>query len=58
MLEVDRAGRFGTKGLAIAFVADDKDKEILADVQSRFEVKVTTLPDEIENLPTQQTKNN
>lgn len=58
MLEVDRAGRFGTKGLAIAFVADDKDKEILADVQSRFEVKVTALPDEIENLPTQQTKNN
>jgi len=45
---VGRAGRFGTKGLAITFVSDDKDKEILADVQSRFEVKVTALPDEIE----------
>merc|ERR1719204_2813009 len=45
---VGRAGRFGTKGLAITFITDEEDKKILEDVQSRFEVKVTTLPDEID----------
>merc|ERR1719242_1262193 len=46
---VGRAGRFGTKGLAITFISDDDDKKILADVQSRFEVKVTAMPDEIDS---------
>jgi len=45
---VGRAGRFGTKGLAITFIADDEDQKVLDDVQSRFEVKVTALPDEID----------
>jgi len=45
---VGRSGRFGTKGLAISFVASDDDKKILADVQSRFEVKVEPLPATIE----------
>jgi len=46
---VGRAGRFGTKGLAITFVSGDEDKTVLEDVQNRFEVKVTQLPDEIDS---------
>jgi len=45
---VARAGRFGTKGLAITFVSDESDLRILSDVQSRFEVNVTSLPDRID----------
>jgi len=45
---VGRAGRFGTKGLAISFVTSAKDKETLAEVQSRFVVQVPELPDEID----------
>lgn len=43
-----RAGRFGTKGLAITFVSDEADAKILNDVQDRFEVNVAELPDEID----------
>lgn len=45
---VARAGRFGTKGLAITFVSDDADVQILNKVQERFEVNITELPDEID----------
>ncbi|XP_046570555.1 spliceosome RNA helicase DDX39B isoform X2 [Haliotis rubra] len=45
---VARAGRFGTKGLAITFVSDENDAKILNDVQERFEVNITELPDEID----------
>jgi len=45
---VGRAGRFGTKGLAITFISDEEDKKVLQAVQDRFEVKVTPLPKEIE----------
>merc|ERR1711959_30738 len=45
---VGRAGRFGTKGLAISFVSTDTDASCLADIQSRFEVNVTELPEEID----------
>jgi len=44
---VGRAGRFGTKGLAISFVANEEEESILSDVQARFEVKVAELPAEI-----------
>merc|ERR1711966_25941 len=37
---VGRAGRFGTKGLAITFITSDEDTTILNQVQERFEVKV------------------
>ena len=37
---VGRAGRFGTKGLAISFISSPDDQQVLEDVQSRFEVKV------------------
>ncbi|KAF9205657.1 Suppressor of the cold-sensitive snRNP biogenesis mutant brr1-1 [Podila verticillata] len=45
---VGRAGRFGTKGLAITFVTDDSDKEVLKTIQARFEVQISELPDEID----------
>ena len=41
---VGRAGRFGTKGLTISFISNEKDTEILNEVQNRFEVKVEELP--------------
>jgi ATP-dependent RNA helicase UAP56/SUB2 len=45
---VARAGRFGTKGLAITFVSNENDVEILNKVQERFEVNITELPNQID----------
>ena len=45
---VGRAGRFGTKGLAITFIASDEDSEVLNNVQSRFEVEIKELPDQLD----------
>jgi len=45
---VGRSGRFGTKGLAITFVSSKDDSQVLEKVQSRFEVEVPELPDEID----------
>uniref|UniRef100_A0AAQ4PJW7 RNA helicase n=1 Tax=Gasterosteus aculeatus aculeatus TaxID=481459 RepID=A0AAQ4PJW7_GASAC len=45
---VARAGRFGTKGLAVTFVSDETDAKTLNDVQDRFEVNVAELPEEID----------
>ncbi|KAF8213627.1 ATP-dependent RNA helicase SUB2 [Mycena galopus ATCC 62051] len=33
---VGRAGRFGTKGLAVTFVASETDQQVMATIQSRF----------------------
>ena len=51
-----RAGRFGTKGLAINFIRADEeetedtttDKGVLMDVQSGFKVKILELPKELD----------
>ena len=54
---VGRAGRFGTKGLAINFVKPDAeetdmnsatDKEVLMEVQNGFKVKIDELPKELD----------
>eukprot|EP00933_Yihiella_yeosuensis_P074067 TRINITY_DN828_c0_g3_i1.p1 TRINITY_DN828_c0_g3~~TRINITY_DN828_c0_g3_i1.p1 ORF type:complete len:449 (+),score=122.29 TRINITY_DN828_c0_g3_i1:82-1347(+) len=45
---VGRAGRFGTKGLAITFVASDEDSEVLKKVQERFEVNIGEMPTTID----------
>jgi len=45
---VGRAGRFGTKGLAITFVSSDTDQQVMAAIQSRFEVAVPELPSHID----------
>lgn len=41
---VGRAGRFGTKGLAISFVTTDQDKEVLTSIEKRFEVALPYVP--------------
>jgi ATP-dependent RNA helicase UAP56/SUB2 len=41
---VGRAGRFGTKGLAITMTATDEDAEVLKKVQERFEVNIGEMP--------------
>lgn len=46
--QVARAGRFGTKGLAVTFVSDETDAKTLNNVQDRFEVNVAELPEEID----------
>ena len=43
-----RSGRFGTKGLAITYVSSKDDSDILEQVQSRFEVEISELPDQID----------
>ena len=45
---VGRAGRFGTKGLAITFVSSAGDSEVLNSVQERFEVDIKELPEQID----------
>ncbi|XP_035230547.1 spliceosome RNA helicase DDX39B-like [Stegodyphus dumicola] len=45
---VARAGRFGTKGLAITFVSDETDAKTLNEVQERFDVNISELPEEID----------
>merc|ERR1711924_568681 len=45
---VGRAGRFGTKGLAISFVAAEADSHVLNSVQERFDVDIKELPDQID----------
>jgi len=45
---VGRAGRFGTKGLAISFISSPEDSEVLNQVQSRFEINITPLPETID----------
>jgi len=46
---VGRAGRFGTKGLAISFVSSEADADVLNSVQERFVVEVKSLPKEIDS---------
>lgn len=54
---VGRAGRFGTKGLAISFIKSDEeepepnthtDKQVLQDIQDGFQIKISELPKEID----------
>merc|ERR1719407_346087 len=45
---VGRAGRFGTKGLAITFSSSEEDAEVLKKVQSRFEVNIGEMPSTID----------
>jgi len=45
---VARAGRFGTKGLAVTFVSEEKDAKTLNEVQERFDVSISELPEELD----------
>jgi ATP-dependent RNA helicase UAP56/SUB2 len=46
---VGRAGRFGTKGLAISFVTTNEDNDTLEAVRSKFVVPLPELPDSIDS---------
>jgi ATP-dependent RNA helicase UAP56/SUB2 len=39
---------FVFQGLAITFVSDESDAKVLNNVQDRFDVNITELPDEID----------
>jgi len=43
-----RAGRFGTKGLAITFVSSEGDQQVMDAIQARFEVAMTELPESVD----------
>ncbi|GMM52334.1 ATP-dependent RNA helicase [Starmerella bacillaris] len=43
---VGRAGRFGTKGVAVSMVATEDDEKVLEDIQGRFSVKIQEFPAE------------
>jgi len=45
---VGRAGRFGTKGLAISFVGGEEETGVLKQVQERFEVNIGEMPNQID----------
>merc|ERR1712224_761822 len=45
---VGRAGHFGIKSLAIAFVTTDQDADVLKQVQERFEVNIGDMPASID----------
>jgi len=45
---VGRAGRFGTKGIAISFVSTEKDQEVMEAVRKQFVVKLPELPDTLD----------
>merc|ERR1712196_588635 len=45
---VGRAGRFGTKGLALSFVSTENPEDVLKKTQERFEVNIDTMPDQID----------
>lgn len=45
---VGRAGRFGTKAVAIAFVSGGDDNAVLKNVQDRLGIKMHDLPDELD----------
>merc|ERR1712072_1301966 len=49
---VGRAGRFGTKGLALTFVSTEEDEGVLKKVQERFEVNIGAMPATIDTTPT------
>jgi ATP-dependent RNA helicase UAP56/SUB2 len=43
---VGRAGRFGTKGIAISFVSSERDMDVLKAIEARFDKKVDEYPEE------------
>lgn len=44
---VGRAGRFGTKGLAVSFISTPEDEAEMAKVQERFAVQMPEIPETI-----------
>ena len=42
---VGRAGRFGTKGVAVSFVSTERDEQVLKAIEARFEKKIDEYPE-------------
>lgn len=42
---VGRAGRFGTKGVAISFVSSERDEQVLKAIEARFDKKIEPYPE-------------
>lgn len=42
---VGRAGRFGTKGVAVSFVSTERDEQVLKAIEARFERKIEEFPE-------------
>lgn len=42
---VGRAGRFGTKGVAISFVSTPRDEKVIDAIEARFEKKIEEYPE-------------
>lgn len=49
---VGRAGRFGTKGVAVSLISNNDDKKVLEEVKNRFSVGIETLPEDLKEIPT------
>eukprot|EP01100_Stratorugosa_tubuloviscum_P000751 TRINITY_DN116_c0_g1_i4.p1 TRINITY_DN116_c0_g1~~TRINITY_DN116_c0_g1_i4.p1 ORF type:complete len:425 (-),score=195.73 TRINITY_DN116_c0_g1_i4:151-1425(-) len=45
---IGRAGRFGTKGVAVSFISNTTDEEVLQKVQQKFKVQIPDCPDQID----------
>lgn len=45
---VGRAGRFGTKGLAISYVSNEEETKVMEEVQMKFACDVPELPETID----------
>lgn len=45
---VGRAGRFGTKGLAISFISSAEENKIFEEVQMKFAVSIPPLPEVVD----------
>lgn len=45
---VGRAGRFGSKGITITFIASEEDKKIFDEVLKNNNIKASVLPQEID----------
>ena len=46
---VGRAGRFGTKGLAISFISKEEDQKLIDEAQKIFEVEIKPLPAKVDS---------
>jgi len=49
MHRVGRAGRFETKGVAISFLENEEEKEVLNEIQTTYGTQITAMTKEIES---------
>merc|ERR1719230_924002 len=47
---IGRCGRFGRKGIAISFVADQTDLQLYSEIEEMYNFKLTDAPEDVEEL--------